>query len=99
MRIKGNDILTKEKTAQYACANTTLRSEGLPVSMHFPFSDFPSIGMQRIVALVSSFIFSSVSEVPSQCAYTKPPFSIAFLNSSYVFTLMVLCSRKDRAFW
>ena len=39
---------------------------GLPVTISFPSSSGLSKGIQRIVALVSAFIFSSVSAVPSQ---------------------------------
>ena len=42
-----------------------------------------SSGIQRIVALVSCFIFISVSVVPSQCAAINPPFdSSTSLKSS-----------------
>ena len=48
-----------------------------------PSSFFESIGIHRIVALVSFLIFSSVSEDPSQWAETKPPlFFMIDLNSS-----------------
>jgi hypothetical protein len=47
----------------------TRQADGLPVTIHLPGSLSPgtneSNGIQRIVALVSSLIFSSVSVVPS----------------------------------
>ena len=42
----------------------TRRAEGLPVTMHLPGVSSPSRGMQRIVALVSALMRSSVSVVP-----------------------------------
>ena len=55
---------------QYERAKITRHAEGLPVTIHLPGSLSPgtyeSNGMQRMVALVSSLIFSSVSVVPSQ---------------------------------
>ena len=48
----------------------TRQADGLPVTIHLPGSLSPgtneSNGIQRIVALVYSLIFSSVSLVPSQ---------------------------------
>ena len=41
--------------------------------------------MQRIVALVSFLILSSVSREPSHPLRTKPPFSIIFLKKEKVF--------------
>src|SRR6516164_454531 len=67
---------------QYALAKTTRPSEGLPVRMHLPFSAGRSKGMQRMVALVSAAMRSSLSRVPSQWAKRKPPgSSILFLKS------------------
>ena len=55
--------------------------------------------MHLIVAFVNSFILSSVSMVPSQCADTKPPlFSMAALNSSNVETCVVCAVLKSIAF-
>ena len=72
-RIKRGDqpLSYVDKTAQahdlkYALANNTRRSLGFPVTMQTPGSVGPSNGMQRMVALVSVLISSSVSAVPSQ---------------------------------
>jgi hypothetical protein len=57
---------------QYARANSTRRALGAPVSTQAPgpssSSPCPSMGMQRMVALVFSLIAASVSAVPSQWA-------------------------------
>ena len=48
-----------------------------------------------MVALLSSFIFSSVSAVPSQCALTKPALlSSTFINSSQVSAFVICASLK-----
>src|SRR5579872_6417191 len=82
----------------YALANKTLSFDGLPVSMHLPSSCSLFNGMQRMVALVSSFIFSSVSPVLSQCAETNPGFSSStFTKSSQLSTLVVFSMRNCNA--
>jgi hypothetical protein len=66
------------KCFQYARAKTAVRP-GLPERRSFPSSR--SKGRSRIVALVSSLIFCSVSSVPSQGATTKPR-SLAMISSN-----------------
>ena len=71
------------RVAQYALANITRCLDNFPDIMQFPGSEDFSKGIHLIVALVSFFILSSVSMVPSQCAETNPPWvSIIFLKSS-----------------
>jgi len=72
--------------------------DGFPVKTQTPDSSLASLGIHLMVAFVYSLILSSVSSVPSQCAETKPPFFIAFLNSLKSSTIEVFCFLKSIAF-
>src|SRR5690606_34072462 len=89
----------EKKLNQYAFANKTRSFEGFPEYTQTPASSLLFNGIHLIVALVSSFIFSSVSFVPSQCAEINPPlFSKTDLNSSKLFTSVICESLKSNAF-
>ena len=63
------------------------KAKAHPEKIHKPSSSSLFKGIQRMVALVKSLIFSSVSGVPSQCAEINPVlFSRTSLNSSNEFT-------------